>query len=137
VENNPIKQFIPQREPFIMVSELCSASEKTAHTKLVCSDENIFCTNGFFQEPGIIENIAQTAATLTGYNAVKNKTDVKRGFIGSITNLNIYQLAKCNSEIETLVTVEGQVMNVTLIKGVVKQNQELIAECEMKIFLEE
>ncbi len=120
-----------------MVSELCSANEKEALTKLSVTDDNIFCHDGYLQEPGIIENIAQTAAAMTGYNAIKNNEDVKRGFIGSINNLEIYSLPKSGKEIKTEVAIVNQVMNVHIIKGVVRQDGNIMAECEMKIFLEE
>lgn len=137
LNTNKITNYIPQREPIVMVSELCSANEKEALTKLSVTDDNIFCHDGYLQEPGIIENIAQTAAAMTGYNAIKNNEDVKRGFIGSINNLEIYSLPKSGKEIKTEVAIVNQVMNVHIIKGVVRQDGNIMAECEMKIFLEE
>lgn len=132
-----IKRYIPQREPIIMVSELVSASEKEAITELFITDNNIFCNNdGFLDESGIIENIAQTAAALTGYNTISNNQEVKKGFIGSVNKLKIYNLPKSKQKIETKVIVENIVMDVHIIKGYVKQNNKEIAECEMKIFLE-
>ena len=135
-EFEEIKKYIPQREPMIMVSELISATEKEALTKLFISSDNIFCNNGLFDESGIIENIAQTAAAMTGYNTISNNQEVKKGFIGSINKLKIYNLPKCKREIKTKVIVENIVMNVHIIKGTVWQDGNMIAECEMKIFLE-
>ncbi|MDI9539247.1 MAG: hypothetical protein QM223_07595 [Bacteroidota bacterium] len=40
-------------------------------------------------------------------------------------------------EINTTVELIGKVMNVDLIRGVVRHEGKLIAECEMRIFLEE
>ncbi len=132
-----ITSYIPQREPIVMISELCSATEKKATTKLHLTEKNIFCVEGEFHEPGILENIAQTAAAMTGYNTVKNKKAVKRGFIGSINNINIFELPLVNTTIETTVEIENEVMNVHFIKGTVSQNGNTMAECTMKIFLEE
>ncbi len=121
----------------VMISELCSVTEKSVKTKLFISEDNIFCANGFFQEPGLIENIAQSAAAMTGFNAIKSKEAVKKGFIGSVNKLTISELPKSGSEIETEVTVINEIMNVHIIKGIIKQNDIIIAGCEMKIFLEE
>lgn len=120
-----------------MISELCSANEKEAVSKLIITDDNIFCKDGALNEPGIIENIAQTAAAMSGYNALESKEEVKRGFIGSVNNLKINTLPKTGTEIETKVIIETQVMNVNIIRGVISQNNNVLAECEMKIFLEE
>jgi len=135
-EFKEITSYIPQREPIVMVSKLIKASETEAITKLFIDENNIFCANGFFDESGIIENIAQTAAALTGYNAILKNQAVKKGFIGSIDNLKIYNLPKCNKEIETIVNVENIVIDVHIIKGIVKIGTSIIAECNMKIFLE-
>lgn len=120
-----------------MISELLEVNDKGATSSFLIKENNIFNNKGFLDESGIIENIAQTAAAMTGYKAIKDKSEVKKGFIGSINNIKIFKSAKINQEIETKVTIENVVMGVHIIKGVVKQNNEAIAECEMKIFLEE
>lgn len=134
---NNVTTYIPQREPIVMISELCSATELEALTKLHISDKNIFCKDGVFQESGLVENIAQTAAALSGYNAHKNNATVKKGFIGSVSNLTINKLPIVGQTIETTVIIETEVMNVHIIKGSVKLEDEIIAECNMKIFIEE
>jgi len=120
-----------------MISSLLEVNSKGAKSSFFIKEDNIFNNRGFFDESGIIENIAQTAAAMTGYNAVEKNIEVKKGFIGSINNLRIIKLVKVNSEIETNVTIENVVMGVHIIKGSVKQASDLVAECEMKIFLEE
>ncbi len=132
----PIEAYIPQRKPIVMVSEISNVTDTEIWSKFFVSDSNIFCENGFLTESGLIENIAQTAAAMTGYNAKKNAEKVKKGFIGSVNNLVIHKLPLTNQYIETKVTVSMVVMDVTIITGYIKQNNELIAECEMKIFLE-
>lgn len=121
----------------VMVSELISVSDQKAISQFSFTNNNIFCDEGYLQEPGIIENIAQTAAAMTGYNAKKNNEEVKRGFIGSVNKLQIFNLPKSGIVLETEVSIVNQVMNVHIIKGVVRQNKVVMAECEMKIFLEE
>ena len=132
-----ITDYIPQREPIIMVSEICEVKDKEAHTKFSFTDDNIFCDGAYLQESGIIENIAQTAAAMSGFNAIKNNEEVRRGFIGSVNNLKIFNLPKLGIEIETEVKVENQIMKVHIIKGIIRQNNIIMAACEMNIFLEE
>ncbi len=136
-EFEPVKKYIPQREPFIMISRLASVSDNTASSILNITNENIFIKDGYFYEAGIIENIAQTAAAMTGYHAIANNNEVKRGYLGAIKNLKINNLPKVNSQIKTTITIENAVMNVIIILGKVVQKGNIIAECEMKIFLEE
>ena len=68
-----ITDYIPQREPIVMVSALLSANKEEAVSEFNITDDNIFCQDGYLTESGIIENIAQTAAAMTGFNAVQNK----------------------------------------------------------------
>ena len=119
-----------------MISDLLSADERGAVSKLYINDDNIFSNEGYLDESGIIENIAQTAAAMTGYNTIQNNEEVKKGFIGSVNKLKIYNLPKSQQEIETKVTIENIVMDVHIIKGIVMQHSVVMAECEMKIFLE-
>ncbi len=132
-----VDKYIPQREPFIMISRLSNVSEDSASSVFDITNENIFIKDGCFQEAGIIENIAQTAAAMTGYHSATNNNEIKRGFIGAIKNLKIFNLPKVESSIETTIRVENQVMNVNIIQGKVMQKGNLVAECEMRIYIDE
>lgn len=59
--------LIPQKAPFVMVDTLYSSNETTTCTGLLISESNILCKNGYFQEPGLIEHMAQSAALRVGY----------------------------------------------------------------------
>ncbi len=130
-----ILTYIPQRPPFVMVGELLSADERTARSSLTITDENVLSENGFFTEAGIIENIAQTSALHAGFMASENGKKTPLGVIGGIKNLKISYLPKINDTIITTVSVEHEVMNAKIVKGTVFLNNEIIAGCEMKVFL--
>ena len=97
----------------------------------------MFVVNTEFIEPGIIENIAQTAALRLGYNNLSGGNgDPKEpniGFIGSIKKLKIYKFPKVDDVLETTIVIGGKIFNVTAIHGKTYVMDELIAECEMKI----
>ncbi len=117
-----------------MVDGLIYSNTEKTISRLVLSKANIFCKSGFFQEAGIIENIAQTAALRSGYLARKSGKKPKTGFIGSIKRLTIFELPKDNDTLQTTVTVLHELMNATVIKGEVFVNNKLIATGEMNIF---
>ena len=119
-----------------MVDGLISNDEAITISKLSLSKNNIFCSDGFFREPGIIENIAQTAALRSGYMAMVSGEKPKVGFIGSVKKLKIYHLPTDNDTLQTKVSILTSLMNVLIIKGEVFVNEELIAEGEMNIFLQ-
>lgn len=130
-----ILELIPQRPPMVMVDKLFTVEEKKTVTGLTIRPENIFVMDGLFREPGIIENIAQSAAVGVGYFFHNKEEKIPTGFIGAIKNLIINFLPEANSELNTEIIVEHEVFNATLIKGSVFLQGKLVAECEMKIFL--
>ncbi|MDP4132015.1 MAG: hypothetical protein Q8939_17795 [Bacteroidota bacterium] len=58
----PVRDFIPQREPFVMVDKLIYADEKTSRTTLRIREGNIFAATGSFSTAGMVEAMAQSAA---------------------------------------------------------------------------
>jgi 3-hydroxyacyl-[acyl-carrier-protein] dehydratase len=145
--NEPILQhasvsaLIPQQPPIEMVDTLWLNDDKTTISGFTIQADNIFCKEGFFTEPGIIENIAQTAALRAGYIVSLLAKDGKLtgpppvGYIAAIKNLNIHQLPKVGAALKTEIIVKQVIFDVTLIAAKTICNGELIAECEMKIFL--
>ncbi len=130
-----IQSLIPQRPPFVMIDKLVSFSETETSTAFTIKADNIFVENGIFKEPGLVENIAQTAAARAGYVSKTEKKPVLVGYIGAVNNLKIFSLPKTGNELITEITIENQIFDVTLISGKIKCNDEIIAECKMKIFI--
>ena len=130
---NEILEFIPQRQPVVMIDNLVASDEIKTVSDFRISMENIFCENGFLNESGLTENIAQTAAARAGYECFKNKVPVPVGYIAAIKDLHIHQLPKVNSDISTQIEITNKIFDITIIKGKVFQAEKLLAECEMRI----
>ena len=131
-----IEELIPQRTPFIMVDKLISFSEKSFSSELNIKIDNYFSRDGYFQEEGILENIAQTAAAGAGYSFKVDDKEIKLGYIGAIKNVVIKEIPKVNTLITTQINLVGKVMNVDIVEGTVyDENNNIIASCEMKIFI--
>ena len=130
-----ILSYIPQRPPFVMVDRIVSSGEKTTRSLFKITSDNIFVEGGILKEPGLVENIAQTAAARAGYIAREENKQVRLGFIGGIRNLEIFGYPEVNSEIETEITIENQIFVVSVISGKITSNDSILATCEMKIFI--
>ncbi len=61
-----VLSLIPQRPPFVMIDRLVSSDADIIKTSFKITGDNIFVTDGRFREPGLLENIAQTAAARAG-----------------------------------------------------------------------
>ena len=132
-----ILNFIPQRPPMVMVEKLHKAKGGQTIGSFEIKEENIFCKDGYLQEPGLIENIAQTAAVGVGFEYRNEDKDVPTGYIGAVQKLTIHKLPEIGKSIVTEINVEHKVFNTTLINGKITCDDELIADCTMKIFLDE
>ena len=131
-----ILPLIPQRPPFVMIGQLLYSDASTTRTAFRISEENIFVENGRFREPGLMENIAQTAAARAGYIARMSNQPVQVGYIGAVKNLEIAaDLPMTGDELMTEITIKDQVFDVTIISGKVWCKEAIVAQCEMKIFI--
>jgi len=128
-------ELIPQRPPFVMVDTLFAVEENSCETGFHIPEGHIFVENGFFHEPGLIENMAQSAAAMTGFGVINSGQNPKTGFIAAIKNLKINKLPKSGHAIKTQITIIDHVLDFTLISGKVYDNNDIFAECEMKIFI--
>jgi predicted hotdog family 3-hydroxylacyl-ACP dehydratase len=131
---NDITPLIPQKHPFVMVGKLLLVDEVLTRSSLVIEPGNVFVKDGFFQEAGLMENIAQTAALRAGYLAHTNNKPVENGYIGSVKDFEVLQLPQINDELLTEISITDRIFNVTVLTGKVWLNETLIASCEMKVF---
>jgi 3-hydroxyacyl-[acyl-carrier-protein] dehydratase len=130
-----ILNFIPQRHPIVMIHNILDAGENHCVTQLGIESGNIFVDEGFLTEPGLIENIAQTAAAHVGYQCSIKKIPVPIGYIAAVKNLQIVELPPVNETIKTSVTIKSKVLDVTLAEGSVEYGGKIICTCEMRIFV--
>ena len=130
-------KLIPQRNPIVMVDTFFCADEKSAETGLHVKLGNIFCEGGFLREPGMIEHVAQSAATFAGYVPFTKGESPKLGFIGEVKKFKIIRLPKVGEFLHTYLHVLGEAAGVTLILAETKSDEEVLASCQMKIFIKE
>ncbi len=131
-----ILTLIPQRPPFVMIDQLIYSDDKSSRSSFIIKENNILVEKGRLSEAGLVENIAQTAAARAGEEARSKNEAVKVGYIGAVKNLEIFSLPNVNDTLETEVTIENQIFDVTIIIGRVSSKGKLLAQCEMKIFIQ-
>ena len=129
--------FIPQRPPFVMIDKIAQADDNASVTTFTIREGHLFVENGVFTEPGLIENMAQTAAAGTGCKAQQEGRSAPVGFIGALKGLQIKELPKVGETITTKISFLHQVMNAHIVQGTVVIGRREIASCELKIFLQQ
>jgi 3-hydroxymyristoyl/3-hydroxydecanoyl-(acyl carrier protein) dehydratase len=137
VEKNNITDLLPQRHPILMIDSLISQNELVTVTNFEVLDSNMFVRDSELQEGGIIENIAQSAAARAGYYYKIHNQTPPMGFIGAITKVIIARYPKVGETLRTVIEMKSEVFNITLVKGITFVGEEQIAECEMKIVIDD
>lgn len=127
-----ITELIPQKKPFVMVDALSSFSETEVVSQLTITSGNLFCSNGKFTEPGLIENMAQTVALHTGYDFFRKGEKAPTGYIGSVKKAVVNELPLLGETIITKATILQEFMGVTMVSVTVTLNNKEIASSEMK-----
>jgi len=138
-QNYNILDLLPHKQPFIMVDRLTYYDPVVARTELTVREDNPFCHDGYMDEAGLIENIAQTCAARTGYKQISQNQDdnnsIKIGFIGMIKKMQIKSKPRIGDILLTESRIEEEVFNSTLVHSTVAINGIIIVECEMRIYL--
>lgn len=137
IGQDEIVDFIPQRAPIVMVDEFFGVSDEVSVSGFTISEDNIFCECDVFSECGVIEHIAQSAAMRVGYIYKSEGKEIPLGYIGSVNKFKIYHLPRVGDRLRTEIRIEQQIMNISLISAIVKIGDVLVADCQMKIYLQE
>lgn len=131
-DKNFVESLIPQKFPFVMVSELREYSESHLVAGFTIHEDNIFVRNGIFQASGLIEHQAQSVALHTGYQFYQLGKEAPTGYIGAIKSFEAEELPKTGDILKTEVHILNEMLGVTLVEIVTKVNETVIAKSQMK-----
>lgn len=133
MERIPALEFIPQRQPMVMVDDLLYCDDVTTRTEFTIREDNLFVENGVMKECGLLEIIAQTCATRIGYLNINEP--VKIGVIGAVKNFIVNAVPAIGDVVQTEIIVGSQVLSAVIVNAKVFCRENIIAECEMKVFV--
>ena len=134
-----ISELIPQRFPILMVDELVLVAGNQATARLLLRRDNFFMDeDGLLAEAGLIEHMAQSASAMVGYeHKIAGGTRPPVGYIAEVKRFACMKRPACGQTIETTVTRNLQVGDVTIITTrCTDQDGVLLAQTQMKIFID-
>lgn len=105
--------------------------------RLTVTADNLFVADGVLDECGIVEHIAQSAALRAGYMSRTMGQRVLPGVHRRRERPKVHFLPPVGSRLVTQNVIEQTVMNVTLLSARTECDGKPVAECRMKIYLEE
>ena len=128
-----ISHLIPQKVPFVMVDTLLEFTKDKVVSSFKILEDNLFMEDGMMNEPGLIENMAQSVALHTGYDYFLKGERAPTGYIGSIKKVEVFKRPALNEIITTKVDILHEFDGITMVKvrAYNTKNEEL-ASGEMK-----
>ena len=136
-ERIDVHTLLPQQEPFVMIDRLVHYDPVKTVTMLEVRSDNIFADDGHLSVAGLNENIAQTCAARMGYISCSSGDRVKIGVIGAITGFSVKRTPLVGEVLTTTIEVKQEVFQVTLVHATVTVGEEVIAETDLKIALQD
>jgi len=128
------QQLLPQKKPFVLIDTLVWTDGKRTRSSFRVPADHVLLEDGKLTEAGITENIAQTAAAGAGYTCMQESRPVPVGYIGLVRGLEIFSRPVVSDALVTEVTVDEAIGGITSISGKIHCGEQLVAQCEMRIF---
>ena len=138
ITGEEILEYIPQRPPVVMVDTFYGIDERgCARSGLTVTADNLLVADGVLDECGIVEHIAQSGAPRAGFMNPPMGPTGALGVNRAGNDQKVHFLPPVGSRLVTQNMVEQTVMNVTLLSARTECDGKPVAECRMKIYLEE
>ncbi|WP_252737046.1 ABC transporter permease [Zobellia galactanivorans] len=144
--NIDIKNFLPHREPMLMANVTPYLDETSVETCFKVEASCIFVKNGYLSETGLIENAAQTCATIVGQSFFddKDKDGNKNkvvGYISAVKKVEVFALPKVGETITTkgelISRYDNEAFSSCTIASETFRNGELIVACTLNFLIHE
>ena len=119
-----------------MVDGFEAEGDNSAVTTLTVAPDNYFrLPDGTMAETGLIEHLAQSCSALGG-SLSKDKEHPPVGLIGEVKRFKCLRRPKVNEQIRSTVTFGFTFGNITLATGQAFVGEEMIADIQLKIFMQ-
>lgn len=135
-------QFIPQREPFVMVDSVEILCQDKCTSRFAIPEESPLCCvtesgTVTFSVPGIIEHIAQSVAAFVGESTLRIEGRVYPGYIGEIKDFVLSRIPVAGQMLDTDIAITAVVDRVTAISASCRTDDGTqVASLKMKISLD-
>jgi len=145
-ENIDLKNFLPHREPMLMVSKLIHINDASVHTEFAVNEDCVFVKNGILSETGLIENAAQTCSMIVGQSYfdeddLEGEGNNLIGYISAIKKVEIFNLPKRGIVITTKASLVSRFdtgsLTICSIDCCTFSNDDLIVACTLNFVIHE
>ena len=133
----PAEALIPHRRPMCIIDRLIDTKAQGGTAEACVAPDNVLVDeDGQLDPTAVAEMIAQTYAAVKGYNDRLSGEPVKQGFLVGIRKIQFLKLVFAGDVLRINVDTVGAISGFAVVKGQVTRNQEVIAEGEIKLWIQ-
>ena len=134
---SPAEALIPHRKPLCMINRLIDVKDHGGTAEADITADNVMAdVDGQLDPFAVAEMIAQTYAAVEGYNTRLSGQPVKQGFLVGIRKILFLKKVFVGNLLRINVNTVGAISGFAVVSGQVTRNQELIAEGEIKLWIQ-
>lgn len=146
IENKNFKDFLPHREPMLMVKDLLYIDDESVSSGLPILESCIFIENGKLSAAGLLENAAQTSTAIVGQgffleDDLTGESNNLIGYINAIRKVEVFQLPKIGEYITTKASLISRLdtdsMCICSINCSTFIKEKLIVDCTFNFIIQE
>lgn len=132
----PAERLIPHRPPMRLVDTLLSFADGCGETEACPAAGSLLADrNGELDRVALVELIAQSYATVRGYDDLLNGRPVRKGFLVGIRKLRITGTALAGERLVTTIRTIGTFDGFALAEGEIVRHDECIARATIKLWI--
>jgi predicted hotdog family 3-hydroxylacyl-ACP dehydratase len=131
----PVDRIIPQMPPMRIIDTIDELAERSALCSARIKEEIPFMEkDGSIDGVAYLEMIAQSIAALNGFRNMDSSGEAPEGYLLGAKNLKIKRKALAGETLKIMVFKFARYGGFGIVKGIVKKDDEILAEGEIKIW---
>jgi len=131
----PVDRMIPQTPPMRIIDTIDKLAERCAQCSVLIKEDMPFIQkDGSVDHVAYLEMMAQSIAALNGFRNMGASDSAPEGYLLGAKNLKINKTAYTGDRLSIMVFKYVRYGGFCIVKGVVKRDNETLAEGEIKIW---
>lgn len=131
----PVDGIIPQKPPMRIIDTIDKLAERCAQCSVLIKEDMPFIEkDGSVDHVAYLEMMAQSIAALNGFRNMGASDSAPEGYLLGAKNLKINKTAYAGDSLSIMVFKYARYGGFGIVKGVVKRDNEILAEGEIKIW---
>lgn len=134
----PVESLIPHRKPMCLIDRLIELKDQGGTVEASVPHEHaLIASDGRLDSLAVAEMIAQSYAAVKGYDDRHSGKPVHRGFLVGIRKLQFWGTAFAGDLLRINVKTVGAIAGFAVVTGAVFRHQELLADGEIKLWIQD